>query len=274
MDCIYINLDSKTDRRYNIERNFELVKADGYTLRRFSALDTQHVKNRGIKGNLRDTEKACFLSHKAALKQSLETDSHSLILEDDVILGNSTFSSLEKVISDNSKIAWDILYLETCVPDIAVMLKLIKLRNSLIRSKSPPVMIDLTQFFYAGATAYVVNKNSKQKLFNAVDKLKVLDVPYDLLLRGMVMDQRLSAFVVFPFLSSFSRDAFASDIRLEYEQMTDLAWILFRKLVWAERNIQEDSYLYEKLKETICTPESDALSTIISAAVSEKFVSK
>ena len=274
MDCVYINLDSKTERRANIERNFELVKADGYTLKRLSALDTEYVKTKNIKGALRETEKACFLSHKTALKQSLDTDSHTLIMEDDVVLGASTFSNIEKVIQDNSKIQWDILYLETCIPEILTMLKLIKLRNSLINSKSPSVMIDLTQFNYAGATAYIVNKNSKQKVFNAVDKIKLLDLPYDLLLRNMVMDRRFSAFVVFPFVSSFSEEAFNSDIRLDYEKLTDLTWILFRKLVWAERNIEQDSHLYEKLKQAISTPESDALSTIISAAISEKFVTK
>lgn len=274
MDCIYINLDNKPDRRINIETNFNLVKAEDSTLSRLSAIDTEYIKDKNVKGILRDTEKACFLSHKAAIKRSLETESHTLIMEDDVLLGSSTFSNLEKVIKENSKIQWDILYLEVCVPEVVNMLKLIKLRNSLIKKNSSSAMIDLTQLNYAGATAYVINKNSKQKLFNALDKVKLLDTPYDLLLRSMVIDRRFSAFVVFPFLSSFSPDALNSDIRLEYEKMTDLAWILFRKLVWAERNIEQDLPLYQKLKEAISTPESDALSTIISATVSEKFVLK
>lgn len=275
MDCVYINLDSKVERRQNIENNFNLVKrGDSDALTRFSAINTDYVKSKSIKGNLRDTEKACFLSHKMALKQSLSVDAHTLFMEDDIVLGSSTFEAVDKIIEENPKINWDILYLEVCVPDVLTMLKLIKLRNGLINSKNHSVMIDLRQFVYAGATAYIVNKNSKQKLFNAVDKLKLLDVPYDLVLRNMVMESRFLGFVVFPFLSSFSNDAFDSDIRLDYEKLTDLAWILFRKLVWIERDIDADSHLYEKLKLAITTPESDALSTIISAVTSEKFVNK
>lgn len=274
MDCIYINLESKADRRLSIESNFEAVKKDGYTIRRLNAINVENVVKNGVKGNLRDTEKACFLSHKAALKLSLETDTHSLIMEDDALLSKSTFDSLENLIKSNSKLEWDIIYLEACIPEVVTMLKLVTLKNSLKRNNSPTVMIDLRQFNYAGATAYVVNKKSKQKIHNMVDKIKLLDVPYDIVLREMLQDHRFFAYVAFPFLSSFSNTAFDSDIRLDYEKMTDLAWILFRKLMWQDSDVEKDAELYKKLREALTTPESDAFATIVSASVSEKFVAK
>jgi hypothetical protein len=63
MDCFYINLGSAAERKLNIKRNFAAYKMPGWTLTRFSALDTAYFGRQNIAGTARPTEKASFLSH-------------------------------------------------------------------------------------------------------------------------------------------------------------------------------------------------------------------
>jgi GR25 family glycosyltransferase involved in LPS biosynthesis len=68
MKCFYINLDSETERRSAIEKNFSSHAKAGWELVRVPAVDTRQVEERRVRGSLRPAEKACFLSHQSILE--------------------------------------------------------------------------------------------------------------------------------------------------------------------------------------------------------------
>ena len=83
MQCAYINLESRPDRRDSIERSFHRSRLDGWTLSRFEAVDAAQVGQAGIPGQATPAEKACFLSHRSLIRQHLMSDGQLMVLEDD-----------------------------------------------------------------------------------------------------------------------------------------------------------------------------------------------
>src|SRR5512137_1677464 len=86
----YINLEREKERRVNIEKNLEQWSTPDFAVRRIAAIDGRESAGIQVPGKIRDTEKACFLSHKKALEASLGDDQDALILEDDAVFGPST----------------------------------------------------------------------------------------------------------------------------------------------------------------------------------------
>lgn len=270
MHCFYINLDSKTDRRETIEKNF-LDNTDGsWELKRFPAIDVSYVRKHSLPGNLRETEKACFSSHKTVISDSRYATDHVLIMEDDSCLGKETQNTIKSIVKDNSS-GWDIMYGEVCVPEPENMCRLIRLKNDL---KGGTTFLDLSKMNYAGATAYVINKNSILKIYNLLQKVRSYDVPFDLLLRQYVHTGQLKAFVPFPFITSFAENALNSDIREKMELSTDLVWILFRKLMWTDAVIAKEQKHLDFIKQNLVTEDSEAYATILSACLSNKLMVK
>ena len=94
MKCFYINLDRATDWRQSIEASFQRAARPGQSLERIAAFDAAYVEKVAVPGRIRPAEKACFLSHKEAVRRSLAHEGPVFILEDDVIFSNKTFAVL------------------------------------------------------------------------------------------------------------------------------------------------------------------------------------
>ncbi len=275
MECIYINLNNRTDRRDLLESNFNSVKLENWTLTRFSARDVNFVKTSNTKGSIRDVEKACFLSHRDAIN-SAKYDDHLMIVEDDVSFGTKTCEEVEKLLAKNVDTPWDIMYTDVCVPEVSTMLKLFKAREAVLEDpkSNSMVLANLNQFNYAGATCYIINKKSKARINTLLSKYKFLDLPIDLVYREWVKNAKIAAFTIFPFVTSFNETAFNSDLRLEHENGSELAWLLFRKLMYLERDLEADSILYNQLVDSVATKESTAFGKILSAMTSPNYVAK
>src|SRR6202030_3226927 len=95
MDCIYINLDSATERKVKFENNCNANKKPGWALTRFPAVNKDMVQARKVKGESQPAEKGCFLSHKDILAANLDHDKPLFILEDDAVFGARTCALVE-----------------------------------------------------------------------------------------------------------------------------------------------------------------------------------
>jgi len=273
MKCYYINLDVATNRKLNIEKNFLENNSGQWGLIRFPAIDVKYVENNKIAGNLRSNEKACFLSHKFAIKQNLSAIEPILIMEDDAVIGKSTCEILDNFIKLSNKFEWDILFTDICVPQPTKMIELIELRKKLSASNKTQIL-NLANFGFAGATSYILNPNSLEKVFRLLDAKDTLDIPYDLYLRKLIFENKLKGFVIFPFVTTLSSESDASQIQLDDTANTDLVWNTFRKMIWMDKKTEDSKLFLEKISRDICDEESKQFGTIISACISNKFIPK
>ena len=159
MRCVYINLDSQTERRETIERNFAEVRAEGWSLTRYPAIDTRYVAERGVPGSLRPAEKACYLSHMSVIAADLDRGDRLMVLEDDAMFGASTHRLVDEGLERSRDLDWDIIFTDLCIPMITTMYDLLKLRAE-YRKTRQGVLLSVAQFPFGGATAYIVSVNA------------------------------------------------------------------------------------------------------------------
>ena len=151
------------------------------------------------------------------------------------------------------------------------MAELLRLRLRLARDEIRA--LDLRHLGFAGSSGYLLNGNSKSKLYEYLDAVKVFDLPYDLFLRKLTYESKLNSFVLFPFVTSVSEYANSSSIHPDESNRTDLLWNLYRKLVWTEANVGELKSTLAGL-EGMLSQEARAFG-ILSAAIADKgYVSK
>jgi len=273
MKCYYINLGMATNRKLNIENNFLENNSRRWTLTRFPAIDVKYVERNKIPGKLRSAEKACFLSHKYAIKQNLNATEPILVMEDDAAIGKSTCEVVDNFIENSKKFEWDIMYTDVCFTRPNVMVELIQLRKHLSIRKEIR-MLNLADFIFGGATSYILNPKSSEKVFNLLNSKTSLDIPYDIYLRQMIKENKIKGFVIFPFVTTLSSISDKSQIQLEETANTDLVWNTFRKMIWMDRKTEDFASSLEKINRDICDEDSNQFGTIISACISNKYIRK
>src|SRR5689334_13813076 len=97
MRCFYINLDAATQRRRSLETNFAQTGKSDWSLTRIAAIDAAYVEANAIVGTAKPPEKACFLSHRKALLESMNDDEPVFMLEDDAMFGSDTCNIVEQL---------------------------------------------------------------------------------------------------------------------------------------------------------------------------------
>jgi GR25 family glycosyltransferase involved in LPS biosynthesis len=269
MDCFYINLDRAAERRTSLERSFRNRMGNDWKLHRFPALDGDDVRRSRIAGRLGDAEKACFLSHKQVIKRSLGNNEPILVLEDDAVFGSRTRQELEQLVRRRDPAAWDVVFTDFIVPDIASMAGLLKLRQQLTQAGNIKVL-DLSTLPFAGSTAYLVNGRSKARLVSLLESATTLDVPYDLFLREQIYAKKLVAGGFFPFITSLSSHAEESAVQ-SAGKTAILVWNAFRKLAWIDRDLEREKPLLETIAKTLCDEEGTAFGTLFAAMVSPAY---
>ena len=118
MECVYINLDSRPDRRRSIESSFDRSRAGGWTLSRFDAVDIARVADVGVPGMASPAEKGCFLSHRNVIRQHLFAEDACMVLEDDAVFGEATCQVIDQSLANLRETDWDIIFTDICVPDV------------------------------------------------------------------------------------------------------------------------------------------------------------
>lgn len=270
MKCIYINLDKAVARRAQFEENWAAHHGDGWQLERFPAVDTRYVEEHGVPGTLRPGEKGCFLSHCAAIAMHIDSTVPLFMLEDDAQLGPRSAAAIDHFLRTHQGYDWDIVFTDVCIPLAPTMMDLLALRRTLADGEVR--VLDAADFTFAGSTGYIVNPRSLGKLTELLGTQLELDVPYDLMLRGLVRDKKLKALVLFPFVTSLSEESGASQIQAE--GAADRIWNAFRKLAWLDRDLGKVGPAIRKIDEDLCDEESRLLGVLLAGLMSKSYVHK
>jgi GR25 family glycosyltransferase involved in LPS biosynthesis len=250
MKSFYINLDNAVARRNSIEDSFARHNNCGWTLERFQAVDADYVKANKVPGTLRDEEKACFLSHRKLIGENANADEPIFVLEDDTCFAELTFATVDGLLRPPTPLVdWDLLFTDVGISSIGAMAELARLRRELI-SKQQIKLLDLKLLPFFGSSAYIVNKNSLEKL-SRIMSAEHLNVPYDLLLRTMICDGTLRAFVTFPFLTSNSEHALTSTQQPKSTERTDLIWTLFKRMIWIDGDSFDPTAALDEISKSV-----------------------
>lgn len=269
MDCFYINLDSAAERRARLENNFNTIKKPNWNLARFAAIDADYVRKNEVTGTTSPGEKGCFLSHKILIGQNLERPGPMMIVEDDAAFGYRTCTLVDAILSQNKDLDWDILFTDVCITNQKKMIDLLQYRRELSAKRIDIAFMELVKMGFAGSTAYIVNAKSKKKLYDLLNAATAIDLPYDLYLRGLVHSSMLNAYSLFPFVTSLSDYSEESQIKASNTDRPDLAWNMFRKMVWVERNLQTCKSVLDSVKSTLSENDISEFTPLFAAADEE-----
>ena len=270
IDCCYINLDGADARRETLEQSFKRWMPADWRLRRFRAIDREYVRRHAVAGCLSDAEKACLLSHRHLIRESLDDPRPLLVLEDDAMLGTRTCDQLEQLVALRDPSAWDLAFTDFLVPDVTSMVGLLRLRQQLPAGRIK--LIDLRTLSFAGATAYMVNGRSKALLTLLLESETPLDVPYDILLSNLVRVRKLHACGFFPFITSLSPLAETSEIQ-PVAKTAPLVWNAFRRLTWVDRDLERERPGLQAIASRFCDEECAAFGTLFAAMASRELSS-
>ena len=271
----YINLKAATARRARLEAQVQALPPGQWVLQRFEAIDADSDECRLAQGRISEREKGCFLSHKALLTQMLHSgvEIPFMVWEDDVLVGPSAHGAVERFLAQAAPSTWDILYTDLIVPDLGSMLELLT-KSRKLRPRQEVEVLDLRGRSFAGASAYLVNPRSLQKVVAALDSVAALNEPVDLLLRRFIHEGALSARALFPFVTTVSDASLQSQIQPDADTGTDLAWTLFRRLMWSECQVESLYPMCNQLSSLHPDPESSVMGVITAALISPYFKPK
>jgi GR25 family glycosyltransferase involved in LPS biosynthesis len=235
----YINLEQALDRRGAIERCLRQIPRPRWHPQRFSAVGANDERVRLLEGRCSAAERACFLSHRTALVQTLEQHpgQHVHMLEDDALLGQRTYEIVDRLLESEEGKSWDLVFTDVIVTRLQAMLELLTLRRNLA-TRQAVQLIDLSKFEFAGLTSYIVNATHADRLLYLMNSVTRLDEPVDLLVRRWIWTGQLKACVIFPFVSAVGIGADSSQIQPADTDLTAKTWNAYRNLVWLERSLE------------------------------------
>ena len=149
------------------------------------------------------------------------------------------------------------------------MVDTLRFRRELTAKKIEITFMNLTKINFVGSTAYLVNPKSKQKLYDLLDAADELNIPYDLYLRGLAHISALKVFALFPFVTSLSEFSEMSQIKLSGLNRGQLAWNMFRKMIWMERNLADCKSGLEFLKSKLTDKDMVEFKSLLSSPDAE-----
>jgi GR25 family glycosyltransferase involved in LPS biosynthesis len=263
----YINLDIAVERRAAIEKSFQGTLPHEWQLKRFPAITARDVEN--VPGKIIPGQKACFLSHRNVIRSTLDNDDNEMIVEDDCSFSKETFRIIDDVTNRLDEKNWDILFLEIGVGDPSKMIELKLQRNRLAETREIS-LLDLSTLNFFGTLSYVINKNSKPKILQHLDKFVSLDAHIDITLRHLFQIRVLKGVAILPFLTTPSVHALTSSFGEGLGSGTDI-WMLFRHLMFMDRNLDEIAAFVSQLEQNFCDAESRILGGILATCVSPRF---
>jgi|GEM_PF-898384 len=270
----YINLDRATSRRATIEENLKQFAGPDVTIRRIRAVDEDYVTRHKIAGSASQREKACLLSHRRAIDRSLDMPGYTLILEDDAQLGSRTMPVLNMLLAAVPG-DFDMIFTDLIIATVPSMLKLFRFYREQIRNQRAGIFHAAELDVFAGATAYVLDDRSKRKLLALLDTAHPVNEAYDILLRRLSLTGELLLGYCFPFLTTQSPHAMKSQIQPDCDQILNIVWSDFRKLMFLESDaIKQEGKLpltVDQLGGDFCDQETLDLLSILKIMLSRRF---
>jgi GR25 family glycosyltransferase involved in LPS biosynthesis len=270
MDVFYINLAQQAERRAFVEDSFRAGNDRDWRLHRIEAITPRTPGVSAMVGTIRDVEKACFLSHIEAVRASREREGHALIAEDDIQFGQKTFATVEAILPTMPEQSWDLIYTDILIPDMHTMIECLGERRRAVHEGAPK-LINLKDVRFFGATAYIVNRRAKDKLLALLTRDGAFQRPYDLHLLDLIRNGALRAFVLFPFATTVSLLGGQSQIQTDDAKSTELIWSVFRRLMWAERDLHRSLAEVEQVAAGISDGETLAMARLFTGMMSPGF---
>jgi GR25 family glycosyltransferase involved in LPS biosynthesis len=232
----FINLDQSRDRLTSCNSQLLGHKLSSY--RRHAGINGAVVASDYLDLGFSPSKLGCWLSHLDIMERSLDHDSHQHILEDDF-----EFTAVFKNFHDNfdrhaSTLAeWDIVFCDVDLANmhnVSEMGKLIQRTSSLERSRK--ISFESAEKLYAaGNSSYIINKDSKQKVYSLMKKGLESGLPNDLYLRKLIRQGDVKACVTLPFVTTVSEDFNDSTILGDISQTNPsimFATLFRRSLAW------------------------------------------
>jgi GR25 family glycosyltransferase involved in LPS biosynthesis len=230
LTCLYINLDRATARREALEASFQAAAPPGWTLRRIPAISTAGVAD--VAGSRSDTEKACFMSHRKAIRSALEHPGPVLIVEDDTHFSRTGLEVLQQI--SHAHTEWEIVYTDVCPTKLNDVYGWARQRE-VFEAERRFKMNDLRDVSFWAACGYMLPERSKEKLLRLTD-VAAVDEPFDLLLCDLVQRREMTAAVPVPFLTQLDYSAEDSQIQNPDEYGVH-AMNTFRRLLFVDRDL-------------------------------------
>jgi GR25 family glycosyltransferase involved in LPS biosynthesis len=272
MKYSFINLESCADRREFVLNNFRSTSDDEQQIDRISAVDTEQIVKEGISGKLKPNEKACYFSHYKAIQSSLTHNDHVFIAEDDVVFCKQSTVVMNSMVDTIDEKSWDILYTDLCFPHIDSMVNLFFKRRQ-FETSNEMEFLNLSNLRFCGATAYIVNKASKQKILNFLPR-NDLNFAIDIVLRQLIHHKKINGLALFPFPTSLSKYAENSQIQSGDDLVPDFLFNVYRRLVWLGRDINDVSALLNEVDNSLYDVDSDTFCALLRALLSTKIKTK
>ena len=275
-DGYYINLDRSPDRRANMERQFDAFGL-GRTYRRFAAIDGATWPPRP---GIRPGERGIFQSHISVLAEGGKSGRPIHIVEDDIILSPYAAPAINLIVRNGVIDQYDLIFSETLVPPDLRALRQFKsiydkamvagMGFNLARLQ----IIDLATIRFSGATSYVVNPRSVERILGIYQEhwAKGPVAAFDFVLREEVQAGRLKAACAFPFVTSIDLDGIVRSTagRLPAspdEVSTGLVMALLRYSFYVGRDLEFATVTMNQILERTFGRELDLHRVLIEQAV-------
>ncbi len=270
----YINMAASGERRAQMEAQFErLGCADRYT--RFNAVDGRSVVSG--QSSLSAAELGCFMSHYHCIVEG-GGERHIHVIEDDVVFSAQTVPLLT-LTTDEVMDQCDILFTDIFVPlNMGAIFNLmeyyrasgvIAARHVAPDQRAPAAIMyaNIRPIEFAGATSYVVNRNSRHKIRRLLDRemSQGISQPIDMTIRKLANTGELTAFCTLPFLTSIRPDSIYNTTMAErgQDKASEMAFFLLRSYFFVGK---DEAYLkatVDELASGLADP--DYMDTILGA---------
>jgi GR25 family glycosyltransferase involved in LPS biosynthesis len=258
MKCVYINLDSATDRRRRIEASLAASVPPGVQVVRFPAVPAAEAQQ--TPGKISPGAKGCFLSHLRILESAIEDPAPLVILEDDAVISPRAFGVIDQALR-SSHLEWDLLFTDVGIGALDHLLKLARVRGDLIREGNFR-LVDLKDMSFFGSAGYVVKPGSKAKVLAALRQAQRLDVPYDIYLRRLVVSGQIKARACFPFVTTIEESG-SSQIQADEHAFADQTLNTYRRLMFVDRDLGRTREQAKTLLDRAATDEAAELTGLV-----------
>jgi hypothetical protein len=267
----YINVATQVERRAALEAQLAHLPPEWSTTWVEAVTPASLDPARAVPG-LKPGENACHQSHRRVMDLAAAAGGHALVLEDDVQLSPRSASLIAGAVTSLPAGAWDLLFTDVAIPDPEPMLQLFLLRRRAV-AEGRMHLLNLAGLPFCGSTAYIINGASLPRVA-AVADANPHGLPYDLLLRHAIFDGQLSGRLIFPFPTTVSAAADASQIQAAGVQGTDLLWNAYRRLMWVDQDLTRVEATLAALPAGAGDAESQLMARILGAALSPALVQK
>lgn len=250
MNCFYISLENQIRRQNEIEHCFSKFCSKQWTLNKIDAFSPEDINVINADGIITPPEKACFLSHKEAIRQNINLGNHFAILEDDTLLGKNTSKIIDKIMSQiGLNKDWDMIFTDVGIFDVGMISRLAA-ANIELKSMRSVQLINLKNISYYGANSYIISKYSANKIYQILESETVLNEHFDHFIRANIDNGRIKALFVFPFVTTVSSSSESSSIQSLEKTKRDIIWNYFRRISWYDAEPEIGKHIETAFKTT------------------------